>query len=737
MVKVGKKEQLSDLIAKFRQFPLTARSRSKSARSDSRNIFSGRRTDYQRVGEELNYRKKELQQSLVLGLDDQETSSSDDSETASLHSDASVATRIEFKNSRAQKSDRFINHHSHNFQYLCGYIIIANTVTIAAECQLKLSDVSYESTFVALEYCFISFYIVELIIRVHGDGRNFFIGSLPDFTHDEIFWNWFDISITSISIAEIMYDVCIRGVNPNFGASVFRCFRVLRILRLFRSLQFIKETESVIVSAGKSVIRCGVIVFSIDFLAAVLITNLMEEHSKVDQDIEEMFGNLGRSMYCMFQVMVDGLCAVHWNEQQVAIVITEAVLYRDPKMWLFWVIFVFVGCIAVMTLIPAIFIEVNMRHSEKLREEKKKIRWAKKQAKKQDQLNVLFSRADQDFSDTLTHLEILEVLQDPDVTQELGFTAEDCKQMLFEVNQIFDHFKQQSECDEEIELNRKQFIKAVNRGNDVIISEDVDYLQKNIYHQLFLLRNYFMKFEVLLPENMQTEFAKKKTKETGSTKSQSPNNPRRRSSILGDSFFKRENKENVQTGRSGQSRSPHSRSPHSGYNGRVGNENREFTSSLSQPNFFSHSNLIFPQGNPINPIITGMTPPTLSRQMFSHQASFTPQILKHRSLSPEPVTRSTPFDRHNSYSSDPMQIRPSVVSTPITSSIPLSHTILDPVSQIYSSSTNPTIQSRTPIQKVSSQDSIDRLQDSINSMQSMLDAQNNVVDHHYSFKDNR
>merc|ERR1719277_22394 len=118
------------------------------------------------------------------------------------------------------------------------------------------------------------------------------------------------------------------------------------------------------------------LVLMIDFIGAVVITMLL--HDTEDEVVHEMFGHLTTSMFHLFEVMVDGMGAVHISEVAEGsgvVFITQKVMEAHPRMWVFWVAFVFVGTISLMALVPAIFVELNLRDAENAKKMQMKKEW--------------------------------------------------------------------------------------------------------------------------------------------------------------------------------------------------------------------------------------------------------------------------------------------------------------------------------------------------------------------------
>merc|ERR1719375_671929 len=97
----------------------------------------------------------------------------------------------------------------------------------------------------------------------------------------------------------------------------------------------------------------------------------------------------------------------------------EKVIGERPSMMVFFILFVFCASIAIMSLVPAIFIELHMDAKEQ--EEKEKKEKADKDYKDQQTkvLNRLFRLTDADNSGAVSQPEIEESLNKTSVIEQL------------------------------------------------------------------------------------------------------------------------------------------------------------------------------------------------------------------------------------------------------------------------------------------------------------------------------
>merc|ERR1712166_1106631 len=93
------------------------------------------------------------------------------------------------------------------------------------------------------------------------------------------------------------------------------------------------------------------------------------------------------------------------------ILITQKVMDVKPRMYIFWIGFVFFGSIALTDLVPSIFVVLNLQQAEHLKQETQAAEWQQKVKEQRIILEKLFKLADVDASDTVSRQELESLLQ--------------------------------------------------------------------------------------------------------------------------------------------------------------------------------------------------------------------------------------------------------------------------------------------------------------------------------------
>jgi len=166
---------------------------------------------------------------------------------------------------------------SSRFQNAILALIVINAVTIGLE-TFPLPR-SVLSALEALDSLILYIFIIELIIRLIGNGPRFFRDS----------WNNFDFLIVLFSIA------------PASGPlSVLRVFRVFRALRLVSSMPEMQRMVEAMVRSLRGIMAISWLLVIVMYVFSVMGTMLFGDGG----DAGEMyFGNLGLSLFSLFQIM--------------------------------------------------------------------------------------------------------------------------------------------------------------------------------------------------------------------------------------------------------------------------------------------------------------------------------------------------------------------------------------------------------------------------------------------------
>ena len=144
-------------------------------------------------------------------------------------------------------------------------------------------------------------------------------------------WNIFDFFIVGISLI------------PTSGQlSILRALRILRLLRLITTVDSIRRVVSGMLIAIPGVGSVGALLLIFFYIGAVISTTLFGDL------FPQWFGNLGRSMYSLFQIMT----LESWSMG-----IVRPVMEAFPYAWVFFIPFIMVTTFMVLNLFIGIIVD--------------------------------------------------------------------------------------------------------------------------------------------------------------------------------------------------------------------------------------------------------------------------------------------------------------------------------------------------------------------------------------------
>merc|ERR1712050_78321 len=208
-------------------------------------------------------------------------------------------------------------------------------------------------------------------------------------------------------------------------------------------------------------------------------------------------------MYHLFEVMVDGMGAVYVGEHADAmggiVIITDKVIKVHPQMRIFWICFVFIGTISLMALVPAIFVELNLRDAGETVKLQYKKEWEQRVETQRHALELIFQTADLDGSDSMSREEMDEFLSTKDILKRLGLQPEryndeeeeeevledmlDVRQLRMEFTMVYDAL----EAEGRTELSCEKFIETFRQMRARPMDQVVLILQQEIFKLRTLL----------------------------------------------------------------------------------------------------------------------------------------------------------------------------------------------------------------------------------------------------------
>lgn len=251
-------------------------------------------------------------------------------------------------------------------QYFIVALIIINAALLGMETSQSIMEVAGEQLHF-LDHAILIIFITELVLLMVAKGRHFFKDP----------WCVFDFIVIAIAI-----------VPASESLSVLRSLRVLRVLRLINKVESMKRVVRGLLGSFASlgsVIGLMMIVF---YVAAVVSTNLF------GKEFTDYFGNLGASLFTLFQVMT----LESWADG-----IARPVMEKFPLAWIFFLTFIMSSTFIVINLFTATIVDSFSNNSQEELDEINRIAKERQRLAEEErlikQINVEFLAIKEDFSE--------------------------------------------------------------------------------------------------------------------------------------------------------------------------------------------------------------------------------------------------------------------------------------------------------------------------------------------------
>ncbi len=206
-------------------------------------------------------------------------------------------------------------------------LIIFNSITIGMETSVTIMN-SIGSTLLLIDKIILAIFVIEILLKLYAYGPGFFKSG----------WNVFDFSIVAIALL------------PASGA-----LAVLRSLRIFRSLRLIKNVPKLrfivesLFHSLPSLLWIFVLLALVFYVFAVIGTKLF------GAAYPEWFGNIGASMFSLFQIMtLEG-----WAE------ISREVMKEFPLANIYFIIFILLASYTTLNIFIAIVVNTMSEVQQK------------------------------------------------------------------------------------------------------------------------------------------------------------------------------------------------------------------------------------------------------------------------------------------------------------------------------------------------------------------------------------
>ncbi|WP_135077503.1 ion transporter [Terasakiella sp. SH-1] len=217
---------------------------------------------------------------------------------------------------------------SRNIQFFITGVIILNAITLGMETSDSIMD-QFGGLLHFLDKAALSIFVIEILLKLYGRGFGFFKDG----------WNIFDFIVVAIAI--------IPASGP---LAVLRSFRILRVLRLMSMVPQMRSVIQALITAIPGMFSIIGLITLIFYVSAVLSTNFYAD------TFNEWFGDIGASMYTLFQVMT----LESWSMG-----IVRPIMDVHPEAWMFFVPFILVTSFAVINLFIGVIVDAMQGQHQK------------------------------------------------------------------------------------------------------------------------------------------------------------------------------------------------------------------------------------------------------------------------------------------------------------------------------------------------------------------------------------
>ncbi|MFP4682908.1 MAG: ion transporter [Ectothiorhodospira sp.] len=226
------------------------------------------------------------------------------------------------------RAGRFVE--SARVQRLIIGLILVNGVILGLLAMPRVAEVAGPGLMIA-DRAILAVFVVEILLKLMAHGPGSF--RRP--------WDVFDFTVVGIALV------------PTSGPmAVLRVLRLLRLVSMMPRMRFIVEALLKAIPGILSIIGLLLLLF---YVFAVIATGLF------GASFPEWFGNLGRSMYTLFQIMT----LESWSMG-----IARPVMEEYPWAWVFFVPFILIVTFTVLNLFIAIIVNtMQTMHDQELAQE--------------------------------------------------------------------------------------------------------------------------------------------------------------------------------------------------------------------------------------------------------------------------------------------------------------------------------------------------------------------------------
>ncbi|MDP1983179.1 MAG: ion transporter [Sulfuritalea sp.] len=179
-----------------------------------------------------------------------------------------------------------------------------------------------------LDRAILAVFVVEIALRLYAHRAAFWRDP----------WSVFDFAVVAIAL--------VPATGP---LAVLRALRVLRVLRLLTMVPSMRRVVGALLAAIPGLGSIAMVLLIVYYVFAVIATKLFAAAHP------EWFGDLGRSLYTLFQIMT----LESWSMG-----IARPVMENFPYAWTFFVPFILVATFTMLNLFIAIIVNAMQSYTE-------------------------------------------------------------------------------------------------------------------------------------------------------------------------------------------------------------------------------------------------------------------------------------------------------------------------------------------------------------------------------------
>jgi hypothetical protein len=250
---------------------------------------------------------------------------------------------------------------SPKFDFGMGFVIILNSLTIGLETSITRRGGEIPTYLHILEYTFVILYCVELAMRVYVLGKErAFSNSWVKFDAVMVAAGILNFLITVTSFGGDAAAAVVDNVNMLKMIRLFRLAKTVRVIIQFRTLWMLVQglMYAVMPMFWTAILMLVVIyVFAVIAMEFILVSGENEDYDIAARH----YDSIGESMMTLMQFMtLDSVAGIY-----------RPLCTTKPWLFIYFLIFLLLGPIALMNIVTAIMVESSLRTANEDQEAKK------------------------------------------------------------------------------------------------------------------------------------------------------------------------------------------------------------------------------------------------------------------------------------------------------------------------------------------------------------------------------